>query len=118
MVPPPTNPLIFHHGETVAALDARKIQAEHWVRLVARQAKAQVDWHYSGGVANVLHLGDAASRARVVAAMQRLEGRLKGHLMHIYEEGEPGLYRAGVTPVLSGVSASFIDLDTAQAAFI
>ena len=57
-------PDIFANGESMAALDARSTPAERWVQAVAALAGAQLDWHYSGGVAHVLHLGDSASRAR------------------------------------------------------
>jgi len=85
--------------------------------MVARRANARVDWHYSGGVAHVLHLGDADSRERTVAAMQALEDRLDGHLMRIYESGETGLYRRGVTQAPEGAIASWMDPFTGQAVY-
>lgn len=116
-VPPSCDPAIFTHGESIAALDARKDPAERWVRLIARRANAKLDWHYSGGVAHVLHLGDADSRERVVATMCALESRLKGRLMQIYEIGEPGLYRKGVTSIPEGAIASWMDPFTGQAVY-
>ncbi len=116
-VPPRCNHVIFTQGESIAALDARKDPAERWVRLVARRANAKLDWHYSGGVVHVLHLGDADSRERVTISMRELEGRLRGTLMQVYEAGEPGLYRKGVTPVPEGAIASWMDPNTGQAVY-
>lgn len=116
-VPPSCDPAIFTHGESIAALDARKDPAERWVRLIARCAKAKLDWHYSGGVAHVLHLGDAESRERVVTAIRELEGRLQGRLMQIYEPGDPGLFRNGVTQAPKGAIASWMDPVTGQAVY-
>ena len=115
--PPPCNADIFKNGDSIAALDARSSPAERWVRMVAKAAHARLDWHYYGGVAHVLHLGDDASRLRVVAAMRELENELDGHLMRIYEIGDPGLYRKGVTPVPDGAITSWMDSDTGQAVF-
>ncbi len=59
----------------------------------AKEANAKVDWHYSGGRANVLHLGDDESRQRVLNAISELEGELKGTILSV---GGPALYRSGV----------------------
>ena len=60
---------------------------------IAKKASAQVDWHYSGGRANVLHLGDDKSRQRVLNAINELEGELSGRILSV--DG-PSLYRNGV----------------------
>ncbi len=91
--PAPCNPEIFQKGESVAALDAMSNAAERWVRAVAAKAKARVDWHYSGGIANVLHLGDEESRKRVEAAIDELASTLDGRIMKRYQASEPGRYR-------------------------
>lgn len=100
--PPPCDPKIFQKGTTVCVLDAPSNAAERWVKAVAKKAKAKVDWHYSGGRANVLHLGDAKSRKRVFEAINDLQGELKGTILSV---GGPGLYRAGVTEVPEGTIA-------------
>lgn len=115
--PPPCNRKIFKQGEPVAALDARSNAAERWVKSVAAKADAQVDWYYSGGIAQVLHLGNAESRARVMAAIEELAPTLDGRILNLYASGSPGLYRAGVTPVPDGALASFMG-DDGNAAFI
>ena len=83
--PPPCNSEIFKKGAVVARLDARSNAAENWVKAVARLAKARVDWHYAGGIAVVLHLGNHASRTRVLAAMRQLESTLNGHVLRILD---------------------------------
>src|SRR3990167_1053005 len=76
--PPPCNPDIFKKGRGVCVLDGSSNAVERWVKAVAAKANAQVDWHYSGGRANVLHLGDDESRQRVLNTINKLEGELKG----------------------------------------
>lgn len=90
--PPRCNPEIFEKGEGVCVADGSSNAVERWVQAVARKAEAQVDWHYSGGRANVLHLGNAESRRRVLNAISELEDRLDGTILSI---GGPALYRAG-----------------------
>ena len=91
--PAPCNPDIFKKGRGVCVLDGSSNAVERWVQSVAKKANAQVDWHYSGGRANVLHLGDDASRQRVLNAINELEGELKGRILSV--DG-PALYRNGV----------------------
>ena len=107
--PPPADREIFEKGEPVAALDARSNAAEQWVKEVAKKANARVDWHYSGGIAQVLHLGDAESRTRVHAAMKELEQTLDGRIIRFHTPGEAGLYRAGVTPAPTEANFAFTD---------
>jgi hypothetical protein len=90
--PPPCNPDIFKNGSGVCVVDGASNAVERWVQAVAKKADAQVDWHYSGGRANVLHLGDEASRQRVLNAINELKGDLKGTILSV--DG-PTLYRAG-----------------------
>jgi hypothetical protein len=91
--PPSCDPDIFKKGEGVCVLDGSSNAVERWVKAVAAKANAKVDWHYSGGRANVLHLGDAESRQRVLNAIHELEGELDGTILDV---GGPALYRNGV----------------------
>ena len=79
--PPPCDPAIFEHGQVVAVLDGASNAVETWVKLVAATADAFVDWHYAGGRAVVMHLGDPDSRARVDAAIDQLEPVLNGRIL-------------------------------------
>lgn len=90
--PAPCNPEIFKNGEGVCIVDGSSNAVECWVQAVAKKANAQVDWHYSGGRANVLHLGDADSRERVLNAINELESELDGSILSV---NGPSLYRDG-----------------------
>ncbi len=90
--PPPCNPDIFKNGRGVCVLDGSSNAVERWVKTVAKRADARVDWHYSGGSANVLHLGNDESRQRVLNAIEELKDKLSGRILSV--DG-PALYRAG-----------------------
>jgi len=81
--PPPCDPEIFQNGTTVCVLYAPSNAAERWVQSVAKKANARVDWHYFGGRANVLHLGDTESRQRVLEAIHDLRGELRGTILGV-----------------------------------
>ncbi len=100
--PPDCNPDIFKKGEGLCIVDGSSNAVERWVQAVAKKADAQVDWHYCGGRANVLHLGDAESRQRALDAVKELESELDGSIMSI---GELALFRNGVDPVPDGAVA-------------
>lgn len=109
---------VFAKGESVASLDACRHVAEEGVRAVAKESGQRVDWHYSGGIANVLCLGD---HVRAAAAVAKLRATLElatpkapehqcrcsgdshspGRILRTYAPGAPGPYRAG-DPVPEG----------------
>lgn len=112
------DPRIFKEGVSVAAVDADgnssdgkggSIEIERWVRAVADRANALLDWHYSGGIGNVLFLGDVDDRARVEAALDELTPTLAGRVLRRYAPGQLGLYRQGVTSTPAGAVAGFMD---------
>jgi hypothetical protein len=90
--PTPCDPEIFKNGTGLCVVDGKPNAVERWVTSVAEKANARVGWHYSGGRANVLHLGDAESYQRALNAVDELKGELDGRIMSI---GGPALYRAG-----------------------
>jgi hypothetical protein len=109
--PQPCDPRIFKDGKGLCIVDGSSNAVERWVQSIAKKANAQVDWHYSGGRANVLHLGDAESYQRALNAVRELQGELKGTILEI---GGPALYRKGdevpegtiaVDPVLGPIVA-------------
>lgn len=103
---------VFDQGHSIAVLDACMHRAEEWVQAVAKASGQRVDWHYTGGRANVLYLGD---HARVLAAIIELRPQLEmetpklnghtcrctgahsaGQVLEVYEKpGAHGPYRAG-----------------------
>lgn len=95
--PPNCDEEIFKKGEPIAALNGRANAVERWVKAVAAKANARVDWHYSGGRAHVLHLGDSESRGRVMQAVHELEPELDGQILMLFHVGDAGLWRNGVT---------------------
>lgn len=101
-IPPPCDREVFTKGEPIAALDARRWAAETWVQAVAKVSEQRVDWHYSGGIAQVLFLGD---RAKVDAAIDMLAPTLNGTILERYGVGSAGLYRGGVTQLPANVIA-------------
>lgn len=54
----------------------------------------RVDWHYSGGRASVLHLGDADSRQRVLNAIHELRAPFEAGGGTILSIGGPALFRS------------------------
>ena len=105
--PKPCNPDIFKKGKGVCVVDGSSNAVERWVQMVAKKANAQVDWHYSGGRANVLHLGNEASRQRVLNAIEELKGKLQGTILRV--DG-PALFRNGVDEWPEGALAADPDL--------
>ncbi len=74
------DPDIYAKGEGICVLDACMHRAEEWVQSVAKESGQRMDWHYVGGRAVVLFLGD---REKVLAAIVKLEPDL--HLEPVKE---------------------------------
>ncbi|MFA7193852.1 MAG: hypothetical protein WC087_02965 [Candidatus Paceibacterota bacterium] len=83
--PKPCDPKIFKEGSTICTIYGSSNAVEEWVQAVAKKAGAQVDWHYAGGIANVLHLGDDDSRQRTLDAINELKSDLSGQLLRILD---------------------------------
>ena len=75
---------IWKKGEHIATLAARPRAAEDWVKKIAAQANAHVDWHYFGGRACVKFLGNRAARDRVFEAIDALEDELDGRILRTF----------------------------------
>lgn len=98
---------VFKNGKSLAALDARSKAAEAWVREVAAKSGQRVDWHYSGGVAHVLVLGDHAKAMETVKAMPPTEGV---RIMRWYATDDVGCYRSWVSPPLPDGAVGVVNL--------
>ncbi|NQT49207.1 hypothetical protein HQ571_00780 [Candidatus Kuenenbacteria bacterium] len=116
--PTPCDIEIFKEGKPVALLTGSSNAVENWVKEVARTANARVDWHYSGGVAQVLHLGDMDSRRRVEKAIIGMPKDENPRVRHRLPSGSEGLYRKGVTVAPKGAIASSMDPNTGEATYI
>ncbi len=103
--PPPCDSEVFHWGETIAIGHAASNEMERWVRAVAEKADARLDWHFTGGTANILFLGDPEARARTTEVLTEMASDLNGKLARIIPAGGPQLYRAGVSAVPEGTRA-------------
>lgn len=112
--PPPCNPKVFQDGKPVMLVDTNCGAAsfEAWVQQLQAEASAPTDWHYSGGIAQVLTLGDPGT---VELAARRLwdeqPPKDEGKPMRVLRwcGGAEGLYRKDVTPVPDGAVAGFMD---------
>ena len=100
---------IFEKGAPIAAFTGSSNAIENWVKSVASKANSRIDWHYSGGIAQVLHLGDEESRMRTIEAMIDLLPTLNGQLVAGFDPTDPGLYRAGITEAPAGAIAAFFE---------
>ncbi len=80
---PPCEQEIYSNGKIVCVVDGRSNAVERWVKAVAQESNARVDWHYCGGRAHVLHLGNEQSRERVMAAIENLKDLLDGQILSI-----------------------------------
>ncbi len=69
----PCNSDIFKNGHGICEITGWAHDIEPWVKLVAAESGQQVDWHYSGGIANVLYLG---GHAKVLEAVKKLRRKL------------------------------------------
>lgn len=108
-VPMPCDHEIFTRGEPIAFLCGSSNALERWVCAVAKRANARVDWHISGGIGQMLHLGDETSRSRVEQAIDELAETLDGEILQRLPSGSEGLYRAGVTETHPKAVAFFRD---------
>lgn len=116
--PKPCDNEIFQKGEPIALLDGSSNAVENWVQEVAKKANARVDWHYSGGVAQVLHLGDMESRRRVEKAIVNMPEVENPRVMRRIPSGSPGLYRKDVIQAPEGAVAGFMDPVSGEQAYM
>jgi hypothetical protein len=103
----PCNPKIFTEGKSILAIDGKSRNVETWVRKIAQQAKVLIDWHYSGGIAHVLLLGDIGDWERAQEHIEMLSPKLIGRIIRKYDFEDKGLYRQGVTPLPEGAQMVF-----------
>lgn len=77
------DPEIYEHGVTVCMLAGAPAEViEGMVRRMARDSGQRMDWHYIGGRANVLVIGDVLKAQE--AAKDVIENTLS-LIYHVYE---------------------------------
>jgi hypothetical protein len=96
------NEKVFRDGKGICVFHAGSKVTEAWVRSVAKASGQRVDWHYSGGMANVLYLGDYEKvRGAVEELLPKLHAASKNDsgyeawLFRILPPEAHGLYRQG-----------------------
>jgi hypothetical protein len=92
--PPPCDQDVFKNGTPIFCATTGPTGGCHlfeaWIVKIREASKQQVDWHYSGGRAQVLYIGDAdAIRTAVEAEPLPKDCEILGW----FNPGE-GLYRA------------------------
>ena len=95
---------VFKSGTTILTADTHECGAtgfEEWVVAVRKASGQPVDWHYSGGIANMLFLGD---KEKVVAAIQSIPCSANIR-QEYFDRLPPPIYREGVSPVPRGTIA-------------
>jgi hypothetical protein len=92
--PTPCADAIFRDGTPILAADTGPVGGNHifeaWVRVVAKTSGQPVDWHYSGGRAQVLALGDLDAVRSAARNINVPDGIT---ILRWFGEGE-GLYRS------------------------
>lgn len=89
---------------------------ETWVQRVAKDSGQCVDWHYSGGIAQVLVLGDVDAALRAAVALRN--GLPANCEIIRWLVGEPGLYRLGVSDKPTNALGATFDPATGGTEFI
>lgn len=92
--PPPCDPKIFMEGAPICTFSASPRDIEDWIEKVRRESGQQVDWHFSGGYAQVLFIG---KYRKVKAAIEKLRPELKdAEQFVLLPKDARGRYRRGV----------------------
>jgi len=115
MSPTPCSKRVFEKGQSIILASTDNCGAEEFeawivkVRELLSQSfllwdKTEIDWHYSGGVANVLYVG---CREDVEKALKQLLPECPAQILRFVSDMEVGPYRAEVTPVPKGAIAAF-----------
>lgn len=98
-VPPDCCPLVFKSGKPLLFASTGPVGGaqifEEWVVKIRQKSGQPVDWHYSGGTAQVLYLGDHEA---VVEAARSIPLPSGITILRWCAPMDRGLYRAGVTP--------------------
>lgn len=93
--PPPCNRDVFVHGHPLVLVTGSSNAVERWVQSLATRTHVMVDWHYSGGVAQVLYLGKRREYNLLRSAIEELKPTLSGSIIRVLSFGEQGRYRSG-----------------------
>ncbi len=97
--PTPCDQDVFKNGKPLLWADTGAVGGanifEDWILKIRKRSGQQIDWHYSGGVAQVLYLGDLD---KINEAIQTVPHPNQITVMRWCQSTDQGLYREGVTP--------------------
>jgi hypothetical protein len=65
------DPAIFSNGKPIIILEGKQTETELLISTVSAMTKIQVDWHYSGGRAQVLYLGGQTEHQLLTSFFER-----------------------------------------------
>jgi len=104
----PCDPDVFREGKPLLAADTsdpncRADGFEAWVKDLATRSGQRIDWHYSGGVAQVLYLGDRSAIDAAITDNPPCPARI----MRFFRGNDPGLRRRDVTEAPRGAIAGW-----------
>jgi hypothetical protein len=84
--PTPCEPEIFKKGQSVFVTDSiSSNRMESWVKEVAKHSGQRVDWHFFGGRANVLALGDLDAVKSSIQHLMPMHDRLRQESLARYD---------------------------------
>lgn len=119
MTPQPCDREVFEKGQPLLAahtgLGGGAEIFEFWIQNLAKLSGQRIDWHYSGGIAQVLFIGD---RAAIVSAIKQLEIPSSCGIIKWFDDNSDGLYRAGVIETPANAIAGFMDPVSGEQVFI
>jgi hypothetical protein len=70
LVPPPCDQAVYEDGTPIFETDTiRSFKIEPWVQKIAARSGQKVDWHWAGGRAIVLALGDVGKAREALASL-------------------------------------------------
>jgi hypothetical protein len=113
---------IFNNGLPLMLVDTGNTGGaaifERWIQGVAFDSGQLVDWHYSGGIAQVLALGDW-SKAQRTARQHAVHHLPDDMTVMRWCRGEAdGIFRAGVSEAPEGAIAAYMDPITGEQVFM
>lgn len=82
--PPPCDKDVYGHGHTILhCATAGPCAFENWVKKVAQDSGQRVDWHYVGGLAAVLYIGDYH---KVLSSLNKFRQELDDQIAAVYSD--------------------------------
>jgi hypothetical protein len=96
--PPPCNPKVFAEGTCVFVTHTIGPNAlEAWVQQIARKSGQLVDWHYFGGRAKILALGNLAKVHQAIEELMPEHDRLYTEAMERFNGQQYSLPKPTLT---------------------